>query len=109
GTATLTAFAWDGSNGADGQPINLVKTGGGGVTSFSAKPLTAIAAVNRAPTLNAASLTEPPLAENTTSPAILVSSLLTPSQSNYSASDGAPGIAIISVVSTAGNGQYMLG
>ena len=50
-TATLTAYAWDGSTGTDAMTVNLTNTGTGGVTAFSSTPLTAACIVNTAPTL----------------------------------------------------------
>ena len=52
GTVSLTAHAWDGSTGSLTHTINLLQTGTGGSTAFSAATLTASCLVNSAPNLS---------------------------------------------------------
>ncbi len=53
GSATLQAYAWDGSTGNDGGTANLTGSGKtGGATAFSTTTITATMRVNTAPVLN---------------------------------------------------------
>ena len=109
GSPTLTAYAWDGSNGVAGTGVNLTKLGIGGVTGFSPTTLVAAAPVNRAPSLSPTVVPAPPVAVNTTGPAITIASLLT--SSGYTDPDGTKlrqGIAVESVSTSVGSLQYRL-
>jgi uncharacterized repeat protein (TIGR01451 family) len=103
GAVTLTARAWDQSTGIDGGTANLNKTGTGGKTAFSARPLTATIHVNTAPTQNASSVPLPAIAENVPSAAVSVATLL----ADAHASKNALGLAITAATGP-GTWQYQL-
>ncbi len=107
GMATITALAWNTAVGTDGMTnVNPSKQPSG---TFSTAALTATAAVNTAPTLNATTVTLPAIAANTTSAAATVSTLL--GQAGYSNPNGKglpQGIAIVGSTAAPGTWQYML-
>jgi hypothetical protein len=98
GRASLQAYAWDGTSGGDGGTASLFGFGvTGGLTAFSATPLTASIAVNTAPTL--ASSTGPTLPA--TGAAVAVTTFLA------GQGTGLKGVAIVGS-SGAGMWQYSL-
>ena len=67
GTATLVAYAWDGSVGTHGNTSNLMTQGIGGPSAFSATTLTAVCVVNTAPVLTTVNVTLAAVNENAAS------------------------------------------
>jgi len=109
GKVTLQAYAWDGTQGTDGDTADVSKGKTGGNTAFSATVLTASCLANTAPTLGDSF--GPSLgfiAENTTSPPIKVSTLLKSPQTDTDPDPKAlKGVAIVGIVG-AGVWQYSL-
>jgi RHS repeat-associated protein len=104
GTATLTAYAWDGSVGTPGMAVNITQQGAGGASAFSAKTLTAACVVNTAPTLATTSVTLSPVNENASSPAVTAATLL--SKAGYADADGKSVPSGIAITSDVGQGTW---
>jgi hypothetical protein len=110
GVATLIAYAWDGTAGSDGNTANIVTSGTGGTSPFSATTLTAACEVNNAPKLVATSFSLGTINANVISAAVTAATLL--KDAGYSDADrGAlSGIAITNDLSIApGFWQYLNG
>jgi parallel beta-helix repeat protein len=104
GTATLTAYGWDGGFGATGTRVNMAALSAASGSAFSLGTKVAVCHVNTAPTLANPDITVAGVNENVTSQSITAATLL--SLAGYSDVDGKSVPSGIAITGDSGSGVW---